>query len=247
MATRAPTSDPRVADLVRVGKVRAGFFPPQFIKETATGELEGPWVELVRALAAHIGVQLVVTELATPRALIGCLDAHACDVGSLGFDPSRAAQVEGFTRPFMQVEYTYLVPAGSAIGGCADADRPGVRIAVVRDHASTLALNRILTQAESVSTQTPDAAFDLLRTGRVDAWASIRPALLAYSVELSGSRVLADSYGANLPALVVPKGKAARLAYISEFIEEACASGLAQRAIERAGQAGYSMAPPGKR
>src|SRR5262249_52757101 len=34
---------------------------------------------------------------------------------------------------------------------------------------------------------------------------------------------------------VVPKGQAARLAYISEFIEQAKASGLVQRVIERAG------------
>jgi ABC-type amino acid transport substrate-binding protein len=67
---------------------------------------------------------------------------------------------------------------------------------------------------------TPDAAFDLLRTRRVDAWASVRPALLDYAAKLSGSRVLEDSYGANFPALVVPKGKPNRLAYIGEFVEE---------------------------
>jgi len=42
---------------------------------------------------------------------------------------------------------------------------------------------------------------------------------------------------------VVPKGQAARLAYISEFIEQAKASGLVQQAIERAGLRGYQVAP----
>jgi hypothetical protein len=45
--------------------------------------------------------------------------------------------------------------------------------------------------------------------------------------------------------MVVPKGQAGRLAYISEFIEEAKASRLVQRAIERAGLRGVQVAPPG--
>ena len=239
-------SDPRIADLVAAGKVRFGTFPPQYSKDAATGELKGPWVEVMRALGAHMGLSVVLTELPTPVKLVECLDTGPCDVGSLGFDPARADQVGGFTPPFMEVEYTCLVPAASAIRSVADLDRPGIRIAVVRNHASTLALARIVKQAEQVSAETPNAAFDLLRTGRADAWASVRPALLDYSAKLSGSRVLEDSYGANFPALVVPKGQTARLAYISEFVEAAKASGVVKRAIDRAGQPGYRVAAPAR-
>ena len=34
-------SDPRVADIVRAGKVRVGLHLPQFIKDPATGEIRG--------------------------------------------------------------------------------------------------------------------------------------------------------------------------------------------------------------
>jgi len=201
----------------------------------------------MRELGAHMGLPIVFTEVATPAELIKCLTAGRCDVGSLGFDPTRADQVGGFTPPFMQVDYTYLVPAGSAIRTVADADRPGVRIAVVRDHASTLALRRIIKNAELVSADTPDGAFALLQSGRADAFASIRPALMDYSTKLSDSHVLEDSFGFNSPALVVPKGRADRLAYISEFVEAAKASGVIKRSIDRAGQPGYRVAPPTKR
>jgi len=244
MAHTRQDLDSRVADLVRAGKVRVALFPPQYTKDIVAGELSGVWVEVVRALGRRIGVEVAITELPTPGKLVECLDAGACDVGSLGFDPVRAGQVGGFSPPFMQVDYTYLVPAGCSIRAAAELDRPGIRIAVVRDHASTLALNRLLKHAEQVSADTPDSAFDLLRSGGVDAWASIRPTLMSYSTELPGSWTLDDSYGANLPALVVAKGQTARLAYISEFIEEAKASGLVQRAIERTGQPGYRVAPP---
>ena len=243
IAVAQPSSDPRVADLVRAGKVRIALFPPQYTKDPATGELKGIWADVARAFAARVGVELVLVEHPTPPKMVECLKAGACDVGSLGFDPARAADVEGFSPPFMEFDYTYLVPAGSSICGVAEADRPGVRIAVVHAHASTLALTRMRKHAELVSVDTPDSAFDLLRTGRVDAWASARPVLADYSAQLPGSRVVEDGYGANRPALVVAKGQAARLAYISEFIEEMKASGFVQQAITRSGWRGVKVAP----
>jgi len=241
-AQQAP--DPRVADLVRAGKVRMALFPPQYTKDPVTGEVKGVYADLARALAARIGVELVLVEHPTPPKMVECLKAGACDVGSLGFDPARAGDVEGFSPPFIEFDYTYLVPAASSIRNIADADGSGVRIAVVHAHASTLTLTRIRKQAELVSADTPDSAFELLRTGRVDVWASARPVLVDYSAQLPGSRVLEARYGANRPALVVAKGQAARLAYISEFIEEIKASGYVQQAITRSGWRGVQVAPP---
>lgn len=242
-----PTSDPRVADLVRTGKVRFGAFPPQYTKDSASGELKGPIVEMMRALAAHMGLSAVLLELPTPSRLVECLQSGICDIGSLGFDPARADQVGGFSPPFMQVEFTYLVPAGASASDAGDIDQPGNKIAVVRSHASALALGRITRHAEHIVCETPDAAFDLLRGGHVHAWASARPALLDYSAKLPGSRVLPDNYGTNFPAMVVPKGQDARLGYISEFIEQAKASGVVQRVIDRVGEPGYRVAISGQR
>jgi polar amino acid transport system substrate-binding protein len=159
----------------------------------------------------------------------------------MGPDPSRTGV--DFSPPILQVDYTFLVPGESSIQRIADVDRPGVRIAVVSDHASTLTLSRILKQAQLVYAATPDPTFELLRSGQADAFASVRGVLLEYSARLPGSRVLDEHYGANLVGMVVPKGQAARLAYISEFIEQAKASGLVQQAIEPAGLPGYQVAP----
>jgi polar amino acid transport system substrate-binding protein len=241
-----PTSDPRVADLVRAGKVRFGTFPPQYTQDSASGELRGPFIEMMRALAAHMGLSAQLIELPTPSKLVECLENGTCDVGSLGFDPARADQVGGFTPPFMQFEFTYLVPVETFASNVVDIDQPGNRIAVVRNHASTLVLSRLTRHAEHIISETPDAAFDLLQSRHVHAWASARPALLEYSAKLSGSRVLPDNYGANFPAMVVPKGQDARLSYISEFIEHAKASGVVQRLIDRVGELGYRAAVPGQ-
>ena len=55
--------------------------------------------------------------------------------------------------------------------------------------------------------------------------------------------MLEDRYGAQLLAMAVPKGQAGWLAYVSEFVEEAKASGLVQRAIEGAGRPGIQVTP----
>ena len=93
--------------------------------------------------------------------------------------------------------------------------------------------------------ETPEPTFDLLRTGRAEAMASARPTLLRFSARLPGSQVLEDRYGANINRIVVPKGNAAWLAYVSEFVEEAKTSGLVQKAIDRAGPRGTTVAPLG--
>jgi hypothetical protein len=159
-------------------------------------------------------------------------------------DASRNSEID-FSPPVLQFDFTYLVPVDSEIHSVSDADRPGVRIVVVRNHASTLCLNRLRKQAELVEVETPEAAFSLLLLGRVDAWASTRPALLEYSAKLAGSRVLGDYFGANFTAMTIPKGHRGRLAYIREFVEEAKSSGLVHRAILRSGWRGVHVAPPG--
>jgi polar amino acid transport system substrate-binding protein len=241
IAKAQQTADAQVAGIVRTGKVRVGLFPSFFYaKNPSTGELRGVGIEIARALATRLGVEVLLVEKPTPPGIVECLKAGVCDVAFLGISPARAAEVD-FSPPYLEGDFTYLVPAGSSIREVADADQPGVRIAVVRNHAMDFALRGKLKQAEPVYAETPDAAFDLLRTRHVNVQAGIRPGLLAYSTQLLGSRVLEDRYGANVIAMAVRKGQAGWLAYISEFIAESKASGLVQQAIERTGTRGIQV------
>jgi polar amino acid transport system substrate-binding protein len=246
-AAAGAAPDPRVADLVRAGKIRVGLHLPQFITDPATGEIHGNGTgavieQVAHALAERLGVGLELVGHPSPPALVECLKAQACDAGFLGYVPNRTADV-GFTAPYILVPFTYMVAAGSSIRSIADADQAGIRIAAVRSHASTLALSRILKRAEMVGVEIPDDAFELMRSGRADAWASPRPPLLEYAALLPGARVLDDRYGENLQSMVVPMSQAGRLDYLAQFLEEAKASGLLQRAIERAGERGIEVAP----
>ena len=174
-------ADARVADLVQAGRLRVGLFLPMYARDPVTSELRefGPgavFMDVARSLAARIGVEVLLIGYQTPSEAVDGLKTGACDLTYMGIE--RRPDGVGFSPPVVHLDYTCLVPMGSPIRSVADADRPGIRIAVVRNHASTLALGRMLKHAEQVGAEIPDAAFDLLRSGRADVFAHVGPALM---------------------------------------------------------------------
>jgi hypothetical protein len=93
----AQQADSRVADLVRAGKIRVALFLPLYAKDPVTGELRGNLdgvflIEIIRALAARLGVETQVVGYPTPPEAMNAIKAGACDVGFFGIDPVRAAE-----------------------------------------------------------------------------------------------------------------------------------------------------------
>jgi len=239
-------ADSRVADWLRTGQIRLALFLPQYIKDAVTGELRGLGmgfvaIEMTRALAQALGIALLLVEHPTPPKALECVKTGACDLAFLGIEASRAAEVD-FSPPVIQFDYTFLVPTDSSIRGIGDADRPGIRIAVVHGHASTLALTRQVKHAKLVGADLPRAALDLLLAGQADALAAPRDQLVDYSLTLPGLRVLADSYGTNNVGIAVAKGRPERLAFITEFVDGAKSSGLIERIIARGRLHGFRVA-----
>jgi polar amino acid transport system substrate-binding protein len=211
-------------------------------KDPDTGELRGIDVEMGRALAARLGVPFEPVEYATvPQVVEGFL-AGQFDVFSQTV--SELTDAVDASAPFAEIDNTYVVPAGSPIQRVADADRPGVRIAVGRGAGPDVFLSEALQRATLVRADTGDAAFDLLRAGQVDAVASNRPNALAFAVRLPGARVLADRFTTQQRVLAVPKGRPALYARLRAFVEEAKASGLVRQVIARAGARGVQEAGP---
>ena len=241
------TPDSRVVDIVRAGTLRVALFFPLYTKDPATGivradGVEGAYlVEIARALATRIGVDIELLGYATPAEAMNGIKNHDCDLGFFGIDPTRSDQAD-FSPAFARSGFTYLVPAGSTLRTIADVDQPHIRIAAVRNHNSTNALTAKIKYARPVYGDTPEATFHLLRSNEADAMASVRTLLLEYSDQLPGSRVLEESYGELLLAIAILKGRPDYLSYIREFIEDAKASGIVQRAIDNAGARGVQVA-----
>jgi polar amino acid transport system substrate-binding protein len=211
------------------------------IKDPKSGEVRGPALDLARVLATKIGVQIEPVEYPRPGAILQGIQNNEWDVTFLVADPARLAEAD-FSPPYMQTEYTYLVPAGSSKHSVADIDEPGVRIAVPRGDGSDLRLTQTLKHAELVRADSVAAIIDMVRAGQVDAYAGPRVVLLKLSDQAPGSRVLDDGFADIVYIAMVPKGRAGRIAYMSDFIEEAKSSGLVQRTIDRYGLKGIKVA-----
>jgi len=231
-----------MADIVRAGKIRVALYPPTYSRDPRTGQLGGWTIDVIRALGERLGVAGEPVERQTPPEAVACLVAGDCDVAILGIEPVRAEQVD-FAPALVELDYTLLVPAGVAARSLVDLDRPGMRIAAVRAHASTLELERQLAKAELVYAEMLEPAFEILRQGKAEAFASVREMVLRCSEKLPGSRVLEGRYGSNLIGMAVPKDLADRRAWLSAFVEDAKASGLVKQALDRLGWRGARVAP----
>jgi polar amino acid transport system substrate-binding protein len=235
-------ADPRVMDLVQSGKVRVALglgSPALAMKSPTTGEVRGPALDLGRALAARIGVQLEPVEFPRPGAIIEDMRTKPWDAAFLVISPDRT-EVD-FTRPYMQSDLTCLVQAGSPIRTVAEVDQSGIRIAVPRGDASDLMLSKALKRAELVRADSIAAALDLLRNGQVGAFAMTRMVLMGLVAQAPGSQLLQDGFAAFSYGAAVPNGNAAHLAYLNDFIDDAKASGLVRETIERAGLKGVTI------
>jgi polar amino acid transport system substrate-binding protein len=235
-------------ELAPTGKLRVGINygnPVLATRDPASDELRGVAVDLARELGRRVDLPVELVGFDAAGKMFEAVRAGAWDVAFLAIDPGRADEID-FTAAYIEIEGTYLVPAGSPFHAIEEIDRDKMRVGISAKSAYDLFLSRTMQRAELVRASGPDAAFELLMTGQVDVLAGVRQHLVANSVKLPGSRVFADRFMAIEQALGIPKGRAEAARYLREFIEEVKASGVVARAIERAGVSGVAVAPPAR-
>lgn len=240
-----PISPSVISDLAPTGKLRVGINygnPVLATRDPTSGALSGVAVDLGRELGKRVGVPVELVAFESAGKMFDAAKNGAWDVAFLAVDPGRADQID-FTAPYIEIEGTYLVPAGSSLNAISDVDRKGVRIGVSSKSAYDLFLTRTLQHAQLVPAPDPNGAFGLLVAGKVDVVAGVRQHLVSNVERLRGARVLDGRFMAIQQALGILKGREAGANYLREFIEDVKASGWVGRAIEKAGVSGVSVAP----
>ena len=243
----SPMSKEVVSQLAPTGVLRAGINLSNFLLVTgrsASGDPEGVAPDMAREIANRLGVGIKYVPFKTPGELADAGGNNVWDVGLIGAEPQRAEKIS-FTAAYCEIEATYLVPAGSKLVAIADVDKPGNRIAVTGRAAYGLWLERNIKQAELVKTDTLDSAYDKFVADKLDALAGLRPRLITDVTKLPGARILDGQFTAVQQAVGTARSNAAAAAWLRTFVEEAKASGLVARFIERHKVVGLSVAPPG--
>jgi polar amino acid transport system substrate-binding protein len=232
-------------ELAPTGALRVAVFTANPVvggKDKGTGALTGTGVVLGKTLAERAGVPCTLIEYTRVDALMGDARGGGWDIALMAIDPARTSVLD-FGPPLLSVELTYLVPRKSKIHHASDADRSGVRIAVARGTVPALILLRTLKHARIVPAENEAAALDLLRRGKVNAYAQNRAMLNGLIGSVSGAHVLSDGFASVEMSLALPKGRPAALSYVKDFAEQARRSGIVARAIEAAGMNDVDLAP----
>src|SRR5262245_64572115 len=235
-------------DVAPGGTLRAAYIgtnPAQATRDAATGTTRGPSYDLTVELGRRLGMGIDVKPVAGPAAVIAAVSGGEADIGFIAYEPSRAGTIE-FSQTYLLVQQSFIVPTGSSIRTMADIDRPGQKIAGVRNDSISLYLRRHLKQATLVEIENnPAETKRKLAAGEIDAFGASRPRLVDLTAETPGTRLLAENLFGVPQTVVVPKGRAQALVVVNRFIDELRDSGFLKASIERSGFVGLEVGPGG--
>lgn len=227
------------------GILRAGVFTGNILLITGTsptGTPQGVSPDLCQAMADHLGVKLELTPFKSQDELVESVASGTCDIGLVGSDPARAKKIT-FTPAYVEIEATYLVPAGSTLQTVAQVDQPGMRIAVPSRSAYELWLSRNLKQASLVMAEGFEATINIFVQDQLEALAGLRVALTEDAKKLPGSRLLTENFTTIQQAVSTRNANTVGLEFLSAFVEQAKASGLIASLIAKHRVNGLVVAP----
>jgi polar amino acid transport system substrate-binding protein len=237
-----------VAELAPTGVLRAAINMSNFLLvtgRTPSGDPDGVSPDMARAIAERLGVPVKLVPFPKPGELADAVGTNTWDIGLIGAEPARAEKI-AFTPAYVEIEATYLVPAGSPIRKIEDVDRPGIRIAVTARSAYDLWLERNIRQAQLVRSDSLASATEKFLRDKLDALAGLRPGLLNDVQKIPGARILDGQFTAVQQAIGTARTNAAGAAFLREFVEQAKASGFVAGLIEKHRVTGrLSVAPRG--
>jgi len=236
----SPPNQGERQDLAPTGKLRVALYtgaPASFVQGATLDQSKGVGFDLGKELARRIGVPFEPVVYPSPGAIMAGLKSGEWDLAFFGPTPERD-NVLNFTEPLLVIEHGYLVPAGSPISTIDAVDRPEIRVGAPQGGSVNAFLKRALKNATVVASPSVPAGLEMLKSGKVDAFAANKANLYGLSDEMPGSRVLDGRIGVDEVAIAIPKGRESGMAYVRKYAEDVRAEGLVKAAIQRAGLRG---------
>jgi polar amino acid transport system substrate-binding protein len=230
------------SELAPQGKLRAGMNLANTLftkKAKASGELQGVSVDLMRELAARLGVPVEFVVHATPGEVADDSTKGTWDVAILAIEQSRAKTIS-FSPPITEIEASYLVRKDSPLRSVEQVDASGVRIAVADKAGYELYLTRVLKSATLVRAPSLKSAVDYFMDRRGDTLAGLKPNLLDLIEANPELRLLEGNFMVVNHGLGTPTNRPAAAAYLKAFVEEMNASGFLASSIARHGVKGLA-------
>lgn len=211
-------------------------------KDPAGGAPRGVGPDLARELAKRLGVGIEYVTYDTAGKMADGVKEGAWDVAFLAVDPLRENEI-AFSKPYVQIEGTYLVRRDSPLTRVDEFDRKGTLIAVGNKTAYDLYLTRTLKHAGLVRADTSIAAVEQFKAEHLDAVAGVKNPLAAIASKDPAYRVIDGNFMVIGQASGVPRGRDAAAKYLGDFIEEMKRSGFVADALKKSGVNDATVAP----
>ena len=212
-------------------------------KDAATGAPVGVSIDLARAFAERLGVELELVVFDAAGKSVEAVADQRADIGFFAIDPVRGAQI-AFTDGYVHIEGAYLVRDASPLRDNAEVDRAGTRVTVGKGSAYDLYLTRELKQAEIVRAPTSPTVVATFLKQDLDVAAGVKQQLEADAGRHPGLRLRPGRYMVIRQAMGCPKSRGEAAARVlGDFVGAMKASGFVADALRRHGIEGASVAP----
>ena len=227
------------------GRLRASINVgnPILAKREPGGSASGVSIDLARALAAQLAVELDLVIFESAGESVQAVTDEKADVGFFAIDPKRGQEI-AFTDAYVLIEGYYLVPEASSIQTNDQVDQAGVRIAVGKGSAYDLYLQRTIQKAQLVQAPTSPAVFSFFVEKGLEVAAGVKQQLERDLPNFPGHRLLPERFMVIRQAMGLPKSRGEMAAaFLTDFVEAQKASGFVGKALQRHGISGATVAP----
>lgn len=168
---QAPAAESAFDRIRRTKKLRIGAVAgaaPNYVKDIATGQWRGIYVDLCKSLAEELEAELEITETTFGNSILD-LQSNKIDVFfGLQATPKRALAID-FSVPIFNNSYTFITRKDFAPKTWAEMNDPGVRIAVDAGSSQDQIVTRLAPKAQIVRLKSQDDATAALQARRADA------------------------------------------------------------------------------
>jgi len=171
VAQAADPNDSTFARIRRTKKMRIGAVgggAPYYMKDLASGQWKGFYIDIAKGLADDMEAELEITETTWGNSVLD-LQANKIDI-FFGLNPTpKRALVVDFSVPVFNNAFAILCKKDFKPKSWAELNSPDIKIAVDQGSSHDQVVSRLTPKAQITRLKTADDATAALQTGRVDA------------------------------------------------------------------------------
>ena len=202
--------------------------------KTPSGGFAGVPVDLGKEMAAQLGLGVEYVAFQNSGQITDAASKGVWDVSFLPKDAEREAKMS-FGPIYEVADATYIIKAGSPITNFATLDQPGIKVAAVNNTTTMRGAQAHLRNARVMGYQTYDEIFNLLKNGKIDAFALSRDQLDKLAMQIPGTKVLEETFKKTVTAVAVPLNHPHALGFVTKFMTDARVNGILRKAYDNNG------------